>query len=418
MPDDQFIEIAAEHGQLRLHSGGLELDLSERWRVFYALLALRQEGWVSADELSDYFPWNQVKREHIGKLLWRFIQQQETKVFGEAFTCSPPRQGTKLFRVRKNVVSRLRFVPGAEAVFEALHQLRQSHNNCSVLLSEYALLIQCGHLQEALGKLKALREQPLSEDDLAHAEALITSCLDRLYGVEGTGQQVERLQHLLTCDRLSRINQGRLRVRLARHHMRSEEYSEAAAHFASLKRLLRPEDGFEFCQYQLNYGLFLRRLGRHEEAIEQTLIAHECSHVLQWWYGVQAAQSNLALMNLSLAEHKSGSARRIYLFKAQEWALKGLQTTRVTIQGADEADMTLILGIIARELGEYIEGRQWLEQTISTSVRIPNYDDAIEGCEELARLEERVGDSHAAQLARRKAEELRARKFMEMPGSG
>ncbi|WP_135230817.1 hypothetical protein [Deinococcus fonticola] len=337
----------------------MQSSLHERWLVFYAVLALNPSQYISVDEVHDYYPWSRLQHGSIGRMLWRFTTQEEAHLFGQRITHSPAKQATKLFALLPEVIQDVQFQPDQEAVAAHLRNLRSHRSGRAVELSEYTLMLQSGQVEEALSGLRALLPQDLSQNELAHTHALITTALDRLHGPIGTASQIPILLKLLDHNGLNRTNLARILIRLARHHTLCAEYPEAADYYARLKKLLGPQDGLEFCQYHINYALYLRRIGKLEEAIEHTLMAHDLAHEVQWWYGVQATQSNLALMYMHLGAYGHTPAERLNLQKAKQWALKGIRTTSGTLQGADEADIPLLLGCICRNLNEIEEARGW-----------------------------------------------------------
>lgn len=401
------LAVTLQGGALNLHYAGQPVDLGEKWLVFYALLALSQPKSVSVEEIQDYHPWALLQPASVGRMLWRFTQQKEALHFGGRISTSPAKQSTKLFALQDSAAQRTSFWPDQSAIADHLHNLRSQRHSQALTLSEYTLLLQSGHVQQALDGLRELQKQPLSLNDSAHTEVLITTALDRLRGIYGTASQLPVLLRLYGQGGLNRANQARILVRLARHYTLSAQYPEAAAYFEKLKRLLGPDDGLEFCQYHINYGLYLRRTGDLVGAINHTLIAHEHAHTVHWWYGVQATQSNLSLMFTTLGEQHEGPARRMYFEKAKEWGQKGTTTNGITTQGEDDADIPLLLGYIHRVLGEYEQSRRCLEKAIHTAMRIPSYQDWWQSLEELANLEEALGNHEIAQVDRAQAAKIR-----------
>ena len=383
--------------------------LTPKWAVFYALLMLAQGQGLTLDEICDHHLWSKQLPASAGREIWRFCNEQEARFFGERISTSPPRQTTKVFALRPDLAAHVTFEPSQEAVTDFVQNLRSYRGSQAVTLSNLTLLMQSGHVEEALQKLQQLKEQPLSLNELAQTEAMIATALDRLYGFYGVAKQVERLKELYAQPGLSKTNKARLLVRLARYYTLSGQYVEAEFYYNKLRRLLTPDDGLEFTQYHINYGLYLRRQGDLERAIHHTLIANESAHIVEWWYGVQATQSNLALMYATLGAQKEGEARRMYLEKARDWAIKGRDTTAITTQGEDEADIPLLLGHIHRLLGEYAKARRYLQGAIASASNIPSYQDWWESLEELALLEEELGNHQAAADLRAKAVTIKAR---------
>lgn len=408
-PQPQPLHISVIDGQLLLSVNGRTVDLSERWQVFYTVLALSPGRFTSVDELHDYYPWSRVQKGSVGRMIWRFSAQEEKALFGGRISHSPAKQATKLFALLPEVSRAVQFSPSQEVVAAHLRNLRSHRAGRAVELSEFTLMLQSGEVEEALAGLKRLLTGPLNLNEEAHAQVLIATALERLYGASGLEKQVAILLHVLRQHGLTRTNQARLLIRLARYYTLSSQYDEAADYYGQLKKLLGPHDGLEFCQYHLNYALYLRRRGQVEQAIEHTLMAHDLAHEVQWWYGVQAAQSNLALMYMHLGAYGQTPLERQHLQKAKGWALKGIRTTSATLQGADEADMPLLLGAICRNLNEIEEARKWLEQAIALASAVPSYQDWWSAYEELALLEKKVGNTAAYEAAKREAQEIRIR---------
>lgn len=410
MTDDSTltrVKISVVGGQPLLSVNGQDSNLNERWLVFYAVLALNPGTFVSVDDLHDYHPWSRLQHSSLGRMLWRFTTHEELALFGTRLTHSPAKQATKLFALLPEVMQDVQFQPDQEAVAAHLRNLRSHRSGRAVELSEFTLMLQSGQVQEALTGLRDLLREDLSQNELAHTHALITTALDRLHGPIGTASQIPVLLKLLYHNGLNRTNQARILIRLARHHTLCAQYSEAADFYARLKKLLGPQDGLEFCQYHINYALYLRRTGKLEDAIEHTLMAHDLAHELQWWYGVQATQSNLSLMYMHLGAQGHTPLERQHLQKAKQWALKGIRTTSGTLQGADEADIPLLLGCICRNLNEIEEARKWFDQAIALASAVPSYQDWWSAYEELALLEKKVGNAEAEQAAKAKAQEIR-----------
>lgn len=392
---------------------GRTLELTEKWQVFYTILALHGGEDVTVADIYDHYPWARLQPGSVGRMLWRFTNQQEPKFFGRRISVSPKKQASKLFALDPSLVASVRFEPSRADVANQLQNLRTHRTSQAVALSELNLLLQGGLVRQCHDQVQVLLAQPLSQNDLAHAQALLTGCLGRMYGVSATGPQMPVLLELLAQPGLTRSNQGRLLIQLARHHTLNHEYDQAAEYFAQLNRLLSPEDGVEFSQYHINYGLYLRRKGDMAGAIQHTMIAHDTAHSVQWWYGVQATQSNLALMNMVLGSHEQDAARQLYLERAKGWALKGLHTTEITSVGADEADLPLLLGTIYRFLKQPADARHWLQKAVLLAAQIPNYQCWWSAYEEIATLERQAGNAFLSRVAKDRAQQVRIQQEAE-----
>lgn len=401
------LRISVTNEQLTLFINGQSVVLSERWQVFYTVLALNPAAFTSVDELHDYYPWSRVQRSSLGRMLWRFTLQEEGRLFGRRVTHSPTKQATKLFALLPEVACSLQFEPTQEVVAAYLRNLRSHRSGRAVELSEYTLMLQSGQVEQALNGLRQLLSESLSLNEEAHAHVLIATALERLYGAQGVKSEVATLLHYAGQTSLTRTNQARIFIRLARYYTLSAQYPAAEEFYDQLKKLLGPQDGLEFCQYHLNYALYLRRVGKLEQAIDHTLMAHDLAHEVQWWYGVQAAQSNLALMYMHLGAYGWTPLERQHLQKAKGWALKGIRTTSGTLQGSDEADLPLLLGSICRNLNEIDEARSWFDRAIELASTVPSYQDWWSAYEELALLEKKVGNIAGYQAAKEQAEHIR-----------
>ena len=197
----------------RLVWKGQLLPLSEKWVVFYALLAVNHERHVSTDEVCDYHPWSRLSPDVAGRDIWRFTQTQETNHFGHRISSSPTRQASKLFTFALNPQSDLQFAPHRPAVFDHLRSLRSHRNTVALELGECTLLLQSGLVFQALARLNALRHPALSANDQAQILTLTTMCLEEQGGVEGTTSQVPLLLAALTLPGLNRLNRSRMLIR-------------------------------------------------------------------------------------------------------------------------------------------------------------------------------------------------------------
>jgi len=63
----------------RLSWNGCALPLSEKWVVFYALLAVNHERHVSTDEICDHHPWSRLNLSVAGRDLWRFTRARRCR---------------------------------------------------------------------------------------------------------------------------------------------------------------------------------------------------------------------------------------------------------------------------------------------------------------------------------------------------
>lgn len=399
VPAQRSIAVIADRNRLDLQVAAQRVDIGHKWQVFYALLAVHADRYVSVDEVCDHYPWTRQVPKVAGRELWRFTTQQESRYFGGRISHSPPRQATKQFALCHEAAQRVFFIPDALAVSHLLKGLCAHQESQAIALSECTLLIQSGFVNTALEHLQQLRLKARSINDQAHVEVLFSMCLDRLYGTAGTEQQRPVLEGFLPLSGLSRLNRIRILVRLARHFTLSEQYPEAAVHFETLRHLVQPDDGVEYCQFHINYSLFLRRNNDLPRAIQHQMLAHSAAHEAQWWYGVQAAQSNLALMHLSEADRSTGEAMKLHLRKAKEWALLCCNTTDATIQGSDHADSALTLSQACRRLGELPEAQHWAQMAVRWASRVPNLPDLVEAYEQLALVEEAQGNYFLAHLA-------------------
>lgn len=393
------LHIEADRNSLAVRMGGRLVNVRQKWRVFYALLAVQKHRYVCVDEICDYYPWNRQLPKVVGREIWRFTTQQEARHFGRRISCSPSKQATKQYGLCPHTAPHIALLPDQSAVAGVLQALCFHHSSQAIALSECTLLMQSGFVDLALGRLQGLKTGTLTLNDHAHVDVLISMCLDRLYGTAGTEQQRGILEAHLSEPSLSRLNRMRILIRLARHHALSGHYERSARLFEDLSAAVRPEDGVEYCQFHINYSLLLRRTGDLPRAISHQTLAYHAAHEAQWWYGVQAAQSNLALMHLSQADQARGSAAKLHLRKAKEWALLCVTTTDATIQGADHADSALTLAQAHRRLGELDEALHWAEAAVRIAGRVPNYPDLVEAYEQLALTHKERGNHLLAALA-------------------
>ncbi|GAA5504209.1 hypothetical protein Dxin01_03978 [Deinococcus xinjiangensis] len=387
---DQLV-LEADHGPLHL---------SQKWAVFYALLLLRGGDLLTADELCDHYPWSRQSPASAGKEVWKFVREQEQRHFGRKVTDSPPKQASKVFYLRTEGVT-MECQPSAVNLREALAVLSRHQLSEPVDLSEITLLMQSGIVLEAERRLRELLPTLLCRNSQAHAHALLVSCVERQHGAAACEQEVAALQAFVGDPDLTIANRARVLIRLARYCTLTERYPQAKEYFGRLEAMLTPAQGLEYAHYLINHGLYLRRMGDLRGAIRQTRFAHDQAQSLQWWYGVQATQSNLALMHVTAAEALTGTARISTFEQALKWALKCSNTTDATAQGADEADVAILLGQIYRELGQLPLARRWLESAIRVSKQIPNHQDLRDAYAELLKLEQAAGNHFGQEVAQR-----------------
>ncbi|WP_412026535.1 hypothetical protein [Deinococcus yunweiensis] len=386
---------------------GQPVSLSHKWVVFYTLLAVHIDRHVSTDEICDHHPWSRLSPHIAGRDMWRFTTTQELRFFGQRITQSPARQASKLFTLSLDAAQHLHFEPSRPAIADHLRTLRAQRNAISMELSECTLLLYAGLVDQTHMRLLELRARTLDINERAHTETLITMCLDEQQGVGGTAAQLPTLHALLAQPGLNRINRARVLIRLARHATLSSDTVAAQPHFDDLRNLLVPEDGVEFCQYHINYGLFLRRGGKLEQAIHHQRVAHDAAQNAQWWYGVYAARSNLALTHLSVADDSPPLARRAHLERALDWAMRASTTATLTRQPISQAVAAVLVVRASRLLGQFGRARHWL--TVA-QLYPPLPDQAAHLAityDELALIEEASGNHFLADVARRTAERLR-----------
>lgn len=411
------LSITLVKGTLHLATSRGPVPLSQKWTVFYTLLAVNSDRHISTDEVCDHHPWSRLAPTIAGRDLWRFTRQQEARHFGQRITSSPARQSTKLFTLLPSVSSRLAFTPDLVTVADHLRSLRGHRNRIAMQLSECALLLQSGLVTQALTRLQELREELVNVNDVAHTETLITMCLQELHGIQGIAEQTGVLEKLLERPELNRVNRARLLIRLARHATLSSQYGRAQRMFDQLRSLLLPEDGVEYCWYHANYGLLLRRTGHLEEALHHQRLAHDSAQLAQWWHGVYSASYNLALTHLSLAGQTPSAAKQRHQGQAREWAMRAYSTAVLTRQPVAVADTSVLLALIEGRLGHPDTARHWLKHA---QYRVPNnasehYPVPRIIYTELAAIEEQAGNHFLAHLARQAVQAAEQGEFMPLP---
>ncbi|GHF40032.1 tetratricopeptide (TPR) repeat protein [Deinococcus metalli] len=386
---------------------GQPVPLSTKWVVFYTLLAVHNDRHVSTDEICDHHPWSRLSPHIAGRDMWRFTNTQEERFFGRRITHSPARQASKLFTLGLDPTRQVRFEPSRPVIADHLRTLRAQRNAIGMELSECTLLLYSGLVEQAHARLLDLSARILDVNERAHTETLITMCLDEQRGVDGTVAQLPTLHALLEQPGLNRLNRARLLIRLARHATLSSDYDAARPHYDALRSLLVPEDGVEFCQYHINYGLYLRRTGKLEQAIHHQRVAHEAAQNAQWWYGVYAARSNLALMYLNVAEQSPPMSRRANLERALDWAQRASTTATLTRQPVSQAVAAVLIVRTSRLLGHMTQARHWL--TVAQSYPdLPDRDSHLAVTyDELAAIEDDSGNHFLADVARAQAAQLR-----------
>ncbi|WP_309570531.1 hypothetical protein [Deinococcus sp.] len=386
---------------------GQPVALSHKWVVFYTLLAVHSDRHVSTDEICDHHPWSRLSPHIAGRDMWRFTNTQEERFFGRRITQSPARQTSKLFTLNLDPQRQLTFEPNRPVIADHLRTLRAQRNGISMELSECTLLLYAGLIDQVHTRLHELRARALDVNERAHTETLISMCLDEQQGRDGTAAQQPILYSMLEQPGLNRLNRARVLIRVARHASLSGDYTTARPHFDDLRNLLVPEDGVEFCQYHINYGLFLRRAGKLEQALHHQRVAHEAAQTAQWWYGVYAARSNLALMYLSVAEQSPPMARRSNLERALDWAMRASTTATLTRQPVSQAVAAVLVVRAARLLGQYAVARHWL----TVAQQYPDLPDRPSHLgvtlDELALIEDACGNHFLADVAREQAARLR-----------
>lgn len=380
---------------LTFENGQGTLLLSQKWAVFYALLLLREGELLTIDEVCDHHPWSRQLPAVAGREIWRFVREQEPRLFGLTVTGSPVRQSTKAFYQQGDV--KVSWEPSREAVCEALAAASRHYLSEPVELSEATLLMQSGMVVEAEKRLRELLPTLQNVNSQAHAQSLLTSCLERQHGPWAVERQMNVLRELLDHS-LTTTNRARVLIRMARFYTLTEQYPQAGLLYEQLTNLLTPAHGLEYAHFLINHGLYLRRTGDLKGALRQTRFAHDQAQAMQWWYGVQATQSNLALMHVTAAEQLSGAARTLEFQHALKWAMKCSNTTDATSQGADEADVAILLGQIHRELKEYDLSRRWLDTAIRIARQVPNYQDLRDAYAELLQLEKTLGNTFSIQV--------------------
>ncbi|GGL94967.1 hypothetical protein GCM10010840_36270 [Deinococcus aerolatus] len=346
----------------RLVWNGYVLPLSEKWVVFYALLAVNHERHVSTDEICDHHPWSRLSPSVAGRDLWRFTRTQEPELFGQRVTSSPARQASKLFALALGERIQLRFDPARPVIFDHLRSLRIHRNTVAVELGECTLLLQSGLVAQALERLVSMQDCTLSANDQAQILTLTTMCLEDQGGIDATACQLPLLLAASHLPGLNRLNRARLLVRVARYYTLKAHYTQAHSYFVILRSLLVPEDGVEYCWFHINYGVYLRRTGHLERAIHHQRLAHDVAQAAQWWHGVYSARSNLTLMHLSLAETSPAPARQRLLQQALDWAQRAHSTVTLTRQQLAMAQTAVLVARCYRLLGKTMEARHWLDK--------------------------------------------------------
>jgi len=385
------------------------LPLSEKWVVFYALLAVNHERHVSTDEICDYHPWSRLSPSVAGRDLWRFTRTQELELFGHRITTSPARQTSKLFSLVLEPRSQLRFDPARPVVSDHLRSLRIHRNTVAVELSECTLLLQSGLVTQALERLGAMHDSTLSANDQAQLLTLTTMCLEDQGGINATASQVPLLLAASQLPGLNRLNRARLLVRVARYYTLKGQYDQAHRYFVTLRSMLVPEDGVEYCWFHINYGVYLRRTGHLERAIHHQRLAHDVAQVAQWWHGVYSARSNLTLMYLSLAETSPAPLHKRLLQQALDWSLRAHSTVTLTRQHLAIAHTAVLVARTYRLLGQTREAQHWLDKA-----RLVDHHPELSlhlavVWDEQALLEEQRGHHFHAHLARVQAAACRTR---------
>ncbi|GHG38762.1 hypothetical protein GCM10017784_36860 [Deinococcus indicus] len=385
---------------------GRPLDLSEKWVVFYALLAVHEDRHITTDELCGYHPWTRLSPDVAGRDLWRFTRTQEVKHFGQRVTSSPVRQGSRAFTVSG---ARVAFEPDRRSVADHLSGLRGSAGELLLELGECALLLQGGLVSLALGRLEELQGRVRNVNDAAQLETLRAMCLDEQGGFRATAPHLPALTQLLTQPGLTRLNRARILTRTARHFMLADEAAAAQETFTLLRSLLSPEDGPDYCLYHLNYGLFLRRRGDLDRALHHQKLAHDVALRVHWWHGVYSARSNMVIIHLSLAEGGSERTRTRQLERALDWALRTHSTVTMTRQPLAMAETALLVARAYRLLGRPAWARHWLTRAMDTAHH-PDPNEHLARCwEEQALLEAECGHVVHADQARQYARMWRAR---------
>lgn len=379
------LQISVSSGHLTVSLDGKLVRLRETWAVLYAVLALHNGQGMTIADIHDYHPWSALKQGSVISSIWRFTEQREGQLFGRRITGSPNGHITKTIQLTGMQVS---LEPDRASVADHLRSLRTHRTSHIEDLNELSLMQQNGQVLEALIGVQALLKTDLRVNDRAYAQAIATTCLERLHGSSQVAQQLPLLQILLQEPKLTLVNQARLLTRVARYYTLTGQYEQAKPLYHRLRRLLKPEHGLEYCQYELNYGLYLRRTREIKAAIRHTQNAHEVAHEQQWWYGVQAARSNLALMHISLGEQASGKARIKHYQDAKHWALKGHATNSATPQGSDMALNAVVMGHILRNLGQYPQVREWLKVAEAQAQATPNLSELRMTYLEYANLEQ------------------------------
>ncbi|GAA0501466.1 hypothetical protein GCM10008937_06170 [Deinococcus depolymerans] len=400
-----MLTAALHKGACAVYWQGEPLDLSEKWVVFYTLLAVHEDRHVTTDELCTHHPWSHLAPDVAGRDLWRFTRQHETRFFGQRITSSPARQGSRAFTVSSVQVA---FQPDRRSVADHLRSLRSQGGDFPLELGECTLLLQGGLVDLALARLEELRGRVRNANDAAHLETLRAMCLDEQGGFRATAPHLGTLLHLLHSPELTRVNRARILTRAARHHMLAGEAHLAQETFTLLRSLLSPEDGPDYCLYHLNYGLFLRRLGDLDRALHHQRLAHDVALRVQWWHGVYSARSNMVIVYLSLAEAGPSRARGRHLERALEWALRTHSTVTMTRQPLAMAETALLIARAYRLLSRPAWARHWLRRAAATAHHPDAHEHLARCWEELALLEHQEGNLFTAEQARQRAEQERA----------
>lgn len=387
-----------------LHFQQAPLALSEKWVVFYTLLAVHEDRHVTTDEVCGHHPWNHLSPDVAGRDLWRFTRTQEARFFGRRVSSSPVRQSSRAFTLSDVHVT---FAPDRRSVADFLNGLRSGGGDLALEIGECALLLQGGLVDLALARLEELRGRVRSANDAAQLETLRAMCLDEQGGFRATAPHLPALLLLLQRPELSRVNRARILTRLARHHMLAGETTQAQETFGLLRNLLTPEDGPDYCLYHLNYGLFLRRRGELDRALHHQQLAHDVALRVRWWHGVYSARSNMVVVYLSLAEASGPRTRTRYLERALDWAQRTHSTVTMTRQPLAMAETALLVARAYRLLGYADWAAHWLDRAMETTHH-PDPAWHLSQCwEERALLAEADGHHFIADQARRQARQWR-----------
>lgn len=359
------------------------LPLSPHFFQLYCLLAYYRgtgnDRFLTVRDIQRLPRWHRAAPDSIGKSIHRHVAQMRRA--GWHLIESPPRGGTKLFRLKKGAgpisfdlpLTDVRACLGLDLIIRD----RSRREVERVLRSSSALVrarldMEAGDFQRAKIVLDEAEQVP----DRGPKERIDSLLLrSRLFEHEG------RLQDAVTCAEealaigrrhgVDYLTRARTDIRLGFLYVilrRSEQYPQARAHYLEAFRLLEGHWHFtELSQVAGGLGHLARREADYDTAHAHFLRALEYAVADAWGWGIQAAYFNLGLAQAERGDMlRDPDAARLAFLDAARWLELAYEFVRRTgMKHTSEGQA--VLSHVYLKLGRANEALTWAKRALEAA---------------------------------------------------